>query len=55
MHERLPLTAVLAREFVVLVNVPRVAEDAPFVFVEEVLLVGVEEPDTVATDEGYHV
>ena len=52
MHERLPLTAVLGRKFVVLVNVPRVAEGAPVVAVDKVLLVGVEKPDAVAADEG---
>ena len=52
LHERLPLTAVLGRKFVVLVNVPRVAEGAPVVAVDKVLLVGVEKPDAVAADEG---
>ena len=55
LHERFPLTAVLGGLFAVLVNVPCVAEGAPVVAVDKVLLVGVEEPNTIAADEGYHI
>ena len=55
LHERIPLTAKPGCELVVLVDVPRVTEGAPVVSVDKVLLVRIEESDTVAADERYHI